>query len=66
MEEFFNFEKNERYNLRRGVHLAGRNMNTAHFGNGTISSLGPKLWKLIPDKITHTSTLSAFEAKIKP
>ena len=40
-------------------------MNTAHFGNDTISSLGPKLWKLIPDKITHTSTLSAFEAKIK-
>ena len=65
MEEFFNFEKNERYNLRRGVHLAGRNMNNAHFGNDTISSLGPKLWKLIPDKITHTSTLSAFEAKIK-
>ena len=38
-------------------------MHTAHFGADTISSLGPKLWKLIPDKIKHTST--AFKAKIK-
>ena len=48
-----------------GIHLASRNMHTAHFGSDTISSLGPKLWKLIPDKIKHASTLSAFKAKIK-
>ena len=40
-------------------------MHTAHFGTDTISSLGPKLWKLTPNKIKHTSTLSAFKAKIK-
>ena len=40
-------------------------MHTTHFGTDTISSLGPKLWKLIPDKIKHTSILSAFKAKIK-
>ena len=40
-------------------------MHTAHFGTDTISSLGPKLWKLIPDKIKHASTFSAFKAKIK-
>ena len=65
MNEVFNFQENVRYNLRSGTHLASRNMHTAHFGTGTISSLGPKLWKLIPDKIKHTSTVSAFSVKIK-
>ena len=40
-------------------------MHTAHFGTDTISSLGPKLWKLILDKIKHASPLSAFKAQIK-
>ena len=38
-------------------------MYTAHFGTDTISSLGPKLRKLIPDKIKHTSTLSALKPR---
>ena len=63
--EIYNFQENESYNLRSGIHLASRNMNTAHFGTDNISSLGPKLRKLIPDKIKHASTLSAFKAKIK-
>ena len=29
--------------IRSGIHLASRNMHTAHFGSDTISSLGPKL-----------------------
>ena len=40
-------------------------MHTVHLGTDTISSLGPKLCKLIPGKIKHTSTLSPFKAKIK-
>ena len=65
MNEDFNFQENERYNLRSGVRLASRYMHTVHFGTDTIPSLGPKLWKLIPDKIKHASTLSAFKIKIK-
>ena len=65
MNEVFNFQEKESYNLRSGIHLASRNMHTAHFGTGTVSSFGPKLWKLILDKIKHASTLSAFKAKIK-
>ena len=62
MNEIFNFQENERRNLRSGIHLASRNMHTAHFGTKTISSLGPKLWKLIPDKIKHASILPVFKA----
>ena len=43
MSEVFNFQNNVRYNLRSGIHVARRNMNTAHFGTDTISGLGPKL-----------------------
>ena len=65
MNQAFNFQENESCNLRSGILLASRNMHTAHFGTDAISSLGPKLWKIIPDKIKHASTLSVFKAKIK-
>ena len=65
MSKVFNFQENKSYNLRSGIHLDTRNMHNAHFGTETIVSLGPKLWKPIPDKIKHASTLSAFVAKIK-
>ena len=64
-EVFFNFQENESYNLRSGIHLASRNTYTAYFGTDTISSLGPKLWKQIPNKIKHAPTLTVFKAKIK-
>ena len=60
INEVFNFQENEGCNLRSGIHLPSRNMHTAHFRTDTISSLGPKLWKLITDKIKHASTLSAL------
>ena len=65
MNKDFNFQENEKYNLRNGIHLASRNMNTAYFGTDTISSLEPKLWKLVPDETKHAATLSAFKVKIK-
>ena len=51
MHEVFNFQENECYSLRKGIHLAIRNMHTAHLGTDTISSSGADFWKLISDKI---------------
>ena len=65
MNKVFNFQDNESYNIMSGIHLAGKKMQIAHFGTNAISTLEPKLWKLIPDKIKHASILSAFKAKIK-
>ena len=65
MNQVFNSQENERNHLRSGIHLDSRSMHTAHFGTDTISTLGNKMWKLIPDKVKHASTLSAFKAKIK-
>ena len=39
MNEVFDFQENESHNLGSGIHLASRNMHTAHFGTDTISSL---------------------------
>ena len=55
MNQVFNFQEKESYILGYGI----------HFGTDTIYSLGPKLWKIIPDKIKYALTLSAFKAKIK-
>ena len=33
MKEAFNFQENEKYNLRIGSHLTNRNIQIAHFGN---------------------------------
>ena len=55
MNQVFNFQEKESYILMYGI----------HFGTDTIYSLGPKLWKIIPDKIKYASPLSAFKAKIK-
>ena len=65
MNQVFNSQENESYNLRSGTYLASRNMHTANFGTDTIAILGPKLWKIIPDKIKRASTLSTFKAKVK-
>ena len=32
MNEVFNIQENESYNLRSGIYLASRNMHTAYFG----------------------------------
>ena len=49
MKEVFIFQENENYNLRSDTHLVNRNIHTARFGTDTIITLGPKIWKLVPD-----------------
>ena len=39
------------YLLRRGTHLANRNIYATHLGTDTLTNLGPSLWKFVIDKI---------------
>ena len=39
-------------------------MHTSRFGFDTMSNLGSKIWKLIPDKIKNVSTLTVFTSKV--
>ena len=65
MKEIFIFQENENYNLRSGTHLMNRNIHTGHFGTDTITNLGPKIWKLVPDEIKNVSSLLVFKSRIK-
>ena len=39
-------------------------MHTAHFETDTITNLGPKIWKLVPDEIKNTSSSSVSKSRI--
>ena len=55
MNDVFNVQENENYNLWSGIRLPSRNMHTAHFDTDTIYSSRPNLRKLISDKINSES-----------
>ena len=65
MKQVFISQENENNNLRGGTHLTNTNIHTAHFRPETITNLGPKLWKLVPDEIKNASSLSVFKSRIK-
>ena len=65
MKEVFIFQENENYNLRSGTHLTNRNIHAVHFGTDTITNLGPKIWKLVPDEIRNASSLLVSKSRIK-
>ena len=65
MKEVFIVQENENHNLRSGTHVTNRNIRTAHFETDTITNLGPKIWKLVPDEIKNASSLLFFKSRIK-
>ena len=42
-----------------------RNVNAVNFGTETISSIGPKIWHIIPTVIKNAATLNEFKHTIK-
>ena len=45
--------------------LANKSMHTVHYGADTMTNLGPKLWKLVPEVIKNASPSSVFKFRIK-
>ncbi len=43
--------KEIKYNLRTDLYLVSNNIRTVHYGLQSISYLGPRIWKLVPDNI---------------
>ena len=41
------------------------NPKTRNYGLETLSSLGPKIYDMVPDEIKHSSSVQIFKAKIK-
>ena len=57
----FLLQENEIYELRGGIHLTNRNMHTTYFGTDSLSNLGSKIWKLIPDKTKVCLIATSFQ-----
>ena len=49
MEDVFNF-KNLAYNFRNAETLNRSNVSSVKYGTETITSLGDKIWKILPNE----------------
>ena len=54
-----------KYNLRTNLSLVSNNIRTVHYGLQSISYLGPRIWKLVPDNIKESTSLGSFKTAIK-
>ena len=64
MKDVFNF-KNLAYNFRNAETLNRTNVSSVKYGTETITSLGAKIWKILPDGYKELTSLSTFKSKIK-
>ena len=53
------------YNLRNNSIIQRQANRTVYFGTESISSLAPKIWELIPNKIKSAKLLNIFKEKNK-
>ena len=53
------------YNLRTDLALVSNNIRTVHYGLQSISYLAPRIWKLVPENIKGSTTLTSFKTAIK-
>ena len=56
---------NKNYDFRNAPILKRKRNFTAHFGSESLSSLGTKIWELVPNSFTKKKTLSVFKNKTK-
>ena len=64
MEDVFKY-KNVTYNSRKAENLHRSNMNCVKYGTKTITSLGAKIWEILPNNYKELTSLSTFKSKFK-
>ena len=64
MEDVLNF-KNLAYNFRNAETPNRSNVSSVKYGTGTITSLGAKIWKILPNDYNELTSLSTFKSKFK-
>ena len=57
--------KNLAYNFRNAETLNRSNVSSVKYGTETITSLGAKIWKILPNDYKELTSLSTFKLKIK-
>ena len=64
MEDVFKFENLVR-NFLNARTLNRSNVNSVKYGAETITSLGAKIWKILPIGYKELTSLSTFKSKLK-
>ena len=64
MQDVFNF-KNLAYDFRNAQTLNRSNVSSVKYGAETITSLGAKIWKILPIGYKELTSLSTFKSKLK-
>ena len=62
--DLFHVRQNN-YNLRHDSYFAIPNAKSAYHGMGSLSNLGPRIWNLVPDKLTQLVDIHAFKKENK-
>ena len=57
--------KESSYSLRNSTALQGRSIKIAMYGSGTISSLGLKIWDILPTELQEIVSPTLFKKKIR-
>ena len=65
MTEIFKFCDNTTHNLRSGQVLERRHNRTTNFAVESISTLGAKIWALVPENLRQSTSLNIFKRGIK-
>ena len=58
-------QKKSNYSLRNSTTLHGRSIKTIINGSETISSLGPKIWDILPTEFKRIVSPTPFKKKIR-
>ena len=58
-------QKENNYSLRNSTALQGRSMKTVMYGLETKSSLGPKIWDILPMELKEIMSPTLFKKKIR-
>ena len=53
------------YNFRNAETLSRSNVSSVKYGTETMTSLGTKIWKILPNDYKELTSLSTFKSKIK-
>ena len=57
-------QKQSNYSPRNSTTLQSRSMKTVMYGSETISSLGPKIWDILPTELKIILSPTLFKKKI--
>ena len=64
MNDVFRIRKSD-YNTQKADQLQSHCVKTVHYGTGTVSFLGLKLWSILPNEYKSIININAFKSKIK-